>query len=70
MLPKLGESGRQPSGAGGCLRNAPRAWGLPSRCRCFHHFHCVDTVSFPVAPDPQLFPLLCIFFTAQLAVRR
>uniref|UniRef100_A0A8C0JPJ7 Uncharacterized protein n=1 Tax=Canis lupus dingo TaxID=286419 RepID=A0A8C0JPJ7_CANLU len=70
MLPQLGVSGLQPSGAGGCLRNAPRAWELPSRRRCFHHFlHCVDTVSFPVVPDPQLSPLLCIFFTAQLAVR-
>lgn len=45
------------------LRNAGGA-----RVDAFHHlFHCVDTV-LTYSLSPQL-SLLCIFFTAQLAVR-
>uniref|UniRef100_A0A8C8WF17 Uncharacterized protein n=2 Tax=Felidae TaxID=9681 RepID=A0A8C8WF17_PANLE len=68
MLPKLGESGLQPSGAGGFLRNAPRVWELPSRCRCFVTSSTVLTL-FPSLFSPVPSFLLCYAFSSQRSLQ-
>uniref|UniRef100_A0A2I2YJF1 Uncharacterized protein n=1 Tax=Gorilla gorilla gorilla TaxID=9595 RepID=A0A2I2YJF1_GORGO len=52
----LGRVRLWPSGAGGLLRNASRAWHVSSGIDVF-------------ITSSTLSPLLCIFFTVQLAVR-
>uniref|UniRef100_A0A2I3H0J0 Uncharacterized protein n=1 Tax=Nomascus leucogenys TaxID=61853 RepID=A0A2I3H0J0_NOMLE len=52
----LGRVRLWPSGAGGLLRNTSRAWHMSSGVDVF-------------ITSSTLSPLLCIFFTVQLAVR-
>nr|BAE91031.1 unnamed protein product [Macaca fascicularis] len=66
----LGRVRLWPSGAGGLVRNASRAWHVSSGVDVFITSSTVLTLfSLPISSNPQLSPLLCIFFTVQLAVR-
>lgn len=67
-----GVSGLLPSGAGGFLRNSGRVCEYLRVSRVDVSITCSTVLtlfSLPISPNSQLSPLLCIFFTEQLAVR-